>query len=200
MRLVFISLDTGGSKKEPKREFGADLIEHKKDIQAQTYRCANPHMRGTIKTLRHLYGRDDRDSDLLKRFAMTNSAKCSGKESAGMVPDQLYDNCKGHGIAELNELDPQLIVTQGVKAREMLNCLELEKEELKKNMPSVSTLNCMQVKKHLKCWKMDNQEEPVWVLQCPHPSSPSWHEFKRTMLPTLAHVLRRRLPALGKLR
>ena len=122
IRLVVISLDTGG---DPKEEYGEALLERRKTIQAETYDCANPHMKGTIETLWHLYGRDKSESDLLKRFAMTNSAKCSGKDESktSMVPDKLYKNCKEHGLAELKELKPQLIVTQGAKARvAMLDC------------------------------------------------------------------------------
>ena len=205
IRLVFISLDTGGSE----TEFGEDLLERRKTIQAVTYNCANPHMKGTIETLRHLYGRDDLDSDLLKRFAMTNSAKCSGRDNdPSMVPNKLYEKCIGHGLAELNELNPQLIVTQGVKARELLNCWEIDQEEIQKNIPSliwagvdVRSWICTQVKEHLKYWKMENQEEPVWVLQCPHPSARygQWRRFKQTMLPILAHFMRQQFPDLGNL-
>ena len=61
-------------------------------------------MRGTIATLKHLYGCRP-ESDLLTRFAMTNSAKCSWKDDdANMVPNKLYKNCREHGLAELKEL------------------------------------------------------------------------------------------------
>ena len=170
IRLVFVSLDTGGGKKE----FGEDLFERQKTIQAVTYKCANRHMKGTIETLRYLYGRCDIDSDLLKRFAMTNSSKCAGKDNnPKSVPDKLYQTCMPYGQAELNLLNPQLIVTQGKNARNMLNCSEIDEEEIQKNIPSLMWVGmdvrswiCTRIKKYLKYWKMDDAKLSL-VLQCP---------------------------------
>ena len=199
IRLVVISLDTGGSEKE----FGEDLLEHRKTIQAVTYDCANSHMKGTIKTLWHLYGCRP-ESDLLKRFAMTNSAKCAGRDNdASMVPSKLYENCRKHGLAELEKLNPQLVVTQGAKARDLLDCRDIGKEEIQKRVPSLMWKDadvrpwiCTQVKEHLRYWKNKNQLIPV--LQGPHPSARygQWQRFERTMLPTLAHFLRQWFPDL----
>ena len=199
IRLVVISLDTGGSKKE----FGEALLKRRETIQAVTYDCANPHMKGTIQTLKHLYGcRPERD--LLKRFAMTNSAKCSWKDNdASMVPGKLYENCRKHGLAELEELNPQLVVTQGAKARDLLEYQKIDEEEIQERVPSLKWEDadvrpwiCTQVKEHLRYWK--NGDQLVPVLQGPHPSARygQWQRFERTMLPTLAHFLRRWFPDL----
>ena len=199
IRIVFISLDTGGSEKE----FGEDLLERRKTIQAVTYDCANPHMKGTIATLKHLYGCLS-DSDLLRRFAMTNSAKCSGKDkSARMVRDKLYENCKEHGLAELKALEPQLVVAQGERARNLLKRRCIDEQKIQKYVPrlmwkdaDVRLWICTQVKEYLKYW--ENGDQLVPVLQCPHPSAPSrlWQRFETTMLPTLAHFLRQWFPDL----
>ena len=192
IRLVVISLDTGG---DPDEEYGEALLERREAIQAVTYDCANRHMKGTIETLGHLYGRDKSESDLLKRFAMTNSAKCSGKDkSKTSVPYKLYKNCKKHGLAELKELNPQLIVTQGAKARDLLDCRDIDEEEIQKRVPSLTWGDAE--KKHLKYWKNGTQLVPV--LQCPHPSARFglWRRFEGTMLPTLAHFLRQWFPCL----
>ena len=202
IRLVVISHDTGG---HPDEEYGEALLERREAIQAVTYDCANPHMKGTMETIGHLYARDKSESDLLKRFAMTNSAKCSGKDKKkDRVPDKLYKNCKEHGLAELKELKPQLIVTQGAKARELLDCRCIDEEEIQKHMPSRLTCGdadvrswiCTQVKEHLKYW--NNGKRDVPVLQTIHPSARygQWQRFERTMLPTLAHFLRRWCPDL----
>ena len=202
IRLVVVSLDTGGSAED---EFGEDLLKRREAIQAVTYGAkTNPHMKGTIETLRHLYRRKP-DSDLLQRFAMINSAKCSGKDNnASMVPDKLYKNCRDHGLAELKELKPQLVVTQGAKARDLLDCRCIDQKEIRKYVPSlmwgdvdVRSWICTQVKEHLKYWK--NGDIPV--LQCPHPSARQgqWRRFRRTMLPTLSHVIRQWLPDLASL-
>ena len=207
IRLVVVSLDTGGDKKD---EYGEDLLKRRKAIQAVTYGTqTNPHMKGTIETLRYLYGygcKPDRDCDLLQRFAMINSAKCSGKDKdKSMVPDKLYKNCKDHGLAELKELKPQLVVTQGAKARDLLKYREIDEKEIRKYVPpslmwkdeDVGSWICTQVKEYLKYWKNGD----VLVLQCPHPSARQgqWKRFKRTMLPTLAHFIRQWLPDLASL-
>ena len=203
IRLVFISHDTGGCEKD---EYGADLCQRRKDIKKTANGKKNPHMKGTIATLKHLYGCRS-ESDLLKRFAMTNSAKCSGKDKKkDRVPDKLYENCKGHGLAELKKLNPQLIVTQGAKARNLLECRCIDEQKIQKHMPpslmwkdaDVGPWICTQVKEYLKYWK--NGDQLIPVLQGPHPSARygQWQRFERTMLPTLAHFLRQWFSDLDK--
>ena len=200
IRLVVISLDTGGGSGE---EYGEDLLKRQKAIKKRADNKKNPQMKGTIETLKHLYGCRS-ESDLLKRFAMTNSAKCSGKDkSKKSVPDKLYENCREHGLAELKALEPQLVVTQGAKARDLLDCRDIGKEEIQKRVLSLMWKDadvrpwiCTQVKEHLRYWKNKNQLIPV--LQGPHPSARygQWQRFERTMLPTLAHFLRQWFPDL----
>ena len=161
IRIVVISLDTGG---DPKKKFGECLLKRRKIIKSVTYDSpeTNPHMKGTIETLSHLYGRDKREDAhyLLKRFAMTNSAKCSGKdESMKSVPDKLYENCRDHGLAELKKLNPQLVVTQGVKARELLCCQDIDEEDIRGYLPCsiwddlyMRSWIYKQLKKYLKYW------------------------------------------------
>ena len=202
IRLVVISLDTGG---DPDEEYGEALLERREAIQAVTYDCANRHMKGTIETLWHLYGRDKSESDLLKRFAMTNSAKCSGKdESKTSVPDKLYKNCKEHGLAELKALKPQLIVTQGTWARYMLDCRDIDEEEIRKYMPCsiwddlyLRSWIYKQLKKYLKYW--NNGKRDVPVLQTIHPSARGgqWPLFKMTILPIAAYIIRQQFPGLN---
>ena len=171
IRLVVISLDTGG---DPDEKFGDSVG---KDLQSVKYRGANPHMKGTIETLWHLYGRGKPERDLLKRFAMTNSAKCSGKDtSKESVPDELYKKCRDHGLAELCVLDPELIVTQGKKAEYLLDCRAIDEEKIRKYMPCsiwddlyLRSWICEQLKKYLKYW--NNGTRCVPVLQAIHPSA-----------------------------
>lgn len=203
IRLVVVSLDTGGRAEDEKRE---DNPMCWVGIEELTFDEANRQMKGTIQTLQHLYGCKP-ESDLLPRFAMTNSAKCSGKDNdMSMVPGELYENCRDHGLAELGVLNPQLIVTQGSRARYMLDCCDIDEEEIREHVPGliwedvdVGSWICTQAKEHLKYWK--NGDQPVLVLQCPHPSARQgqWQRFERTMLPTLAHVVRQWLPNLASL-
>ena len=193
IRIVFISLDTGGSK----RKFGAGLLERREDIKKTANGKKNPHMKGTIATLKHLYGCRS-ESDLLKRFAMTNSAKCSWKANdPSMVPGKLYKNCRDHGLAELGVLDPELIVTQGGLAKNLLKCRDIDEEEIRKPVHSLIRDDSYmrsriykQLKKYLKYWKNGKREVPV--LQTIHPSARGgqWQLFEMTILPIAAYVIR----------
>ena len=200
IRLVVISHDTGGSYEE--RKMGEDLPERRETIQGVTFCNANPQMKGTVRTLQRLYGREPQEpeDDLLQRFAMINSAKCSaGKynKDARRVPNKLYENCKEHGLAEMAVLDPQLVVAQGSMARKLLPLQDISEEEIRTHVPSlmwgdvdVGSWICTQVKEHLKYWK--NGDQSVLVLQGLHPSARygQWQQFERTMLPIVAHVIR----------
>ena len=200
IRLVVISLDTGGNKKD---KYGEALLERREAIKKRADKKKNPHMRGTIRTLQHLYGCRP-ESDLLKRFAMTNSAKCSGKDkSTTSVPDELYKKCKEHGLAELKELNPQLIVTQGVKATYLLDCRDIDDEEIREYVPCsiwddlyLRSWIYKQLKKYLKYW--NNGKGKVPVLQTIHPSAPGgqWQLFEMTVLPIAAYVIRQKVPCL----
>ena len=202
IRLVVISHDTGGCEKD---EYGADLCERRKDIKKTANCKKNPHMKGTIATLKHLYGCRP-ESDLLKRFAMTNSAKCSGKdEKKDSVPAKLYKNCRKHGLAELKELNPQLVVTQGGLAKDLLKCQDIQgidEQEIRKHVPCsiwddlyLKSWICKQLTGHLKYWK--NGKQKVLVFQTTHPSAPGqWQLFEKTILPIAAYVIRQQLPCL----
>ena len=136
---------------------------------------------------------------------MTNSAKCSGKdESTTSVPDKLYKNCKEHGLAELKELNPQLVVTQGGKATYLLDCRDIDEKEIREYVPCsiwddlyLRSWIYKQLKKYLKYW--ENGDQLVPVLQCPHPSARSgqWQLFKMTILPIAAYIIRQQFPCLG---
>ena len=205
IRLVFIALDTGGRGERTYR--GEDLATRRRVIQEVTSSEANPHMKGTLQILKQLYKvfEEEREDEVLRRFAMINSAKCSGRDDdASTVPDEVHDNCREHGLAELSVLDPQLIVTQGAKARGLLETREIEEEEIQEHVPrdrlmwgsaDVGRWICTQAREHLKYW--DNGKQCVLVLQVPHPAARQgqWQRFERTMLPTIAHVVRQWLSA-----
>ncbi len=202
IRLVVVSMDTGG---EAESEKGEHLLQRRSTIQGVTYEEENPHMKGTIQTLRHLYGYGQKlDCDLLQRFAMINSAKCSGKDkSASSMPWELYKNCWDHGHVELEKLDPELIVAQGAYARYLLNPQEIDEGEIRRHIPNltwgdadVGKWICTQTREYLKYWKNGNRN--VLMIQAPHPADRQgqWQRFERTMLPTIAHVVQQWLPLL----
>ena len=200
IRLVVVSMDTGGGAEIEK---GEHLLQRRINVQGVTYEEAkrekNWHMMGTIKTLRHLYGYGQKsDSDLLQRFAMINSAKCSGKDDdKSSMPWKLYKNCWDHGHVELKKLDPELIVAQGAYARNLLNPQEIDEGEIRRHIPNltwgdadVGAWICTQIREYLKYWKNGNRN--VLMIQAPHPAARGgqWQLFVRIMLPTIAHVIR----------
>ena len=206
IRLVVVSMDTGGKAEVEK---GEHLLQRRCTVQGVTYEEAkereNWHMMGTIQTLRHLYGYGQKSAcDLLQRFAMINSAKCSGKDDdKSSMPWKLYKNCWDHGHVELEKLDPELIVAQGTYVRDLLNPQEIDEGEIRRHIPNltwgdadVGTWIYTQTREYLKYWKNGNRN--VLVLQVPHPSARQgqWQLFERTMLPTITHVVRQWLPVL----
>ena len=88
-------------------------------------------------------------------------------------------------------------------ARNLLPLQDLSEEEIRGHVPSlmwgdvdVGSWICTQAKEHLKHWKKNNEDQPVLVLQTPHPADRQgrWQWFEKTMLPTVAHVIRQWLP------
>ena len=147
-----------------------------------------PHMRGTIHTLRQIFGNKP-DHELLNRFAMTNCAKCSGGDRKA-VNVELYRNCRNHGLAELQALAPQLIVTQGTLARDMLGPLQhLDDAETSSfNLPAKEE----EVKRHLRRWHGDRLN--VIVIKAPHPSAPKqWSRFRKNAMGPVCRVVRENL-------
>jgi hypothetical protein len=197
IKLVVVSLDTGGYGEGA---LGDCLIRRRNAVME---RHANPHMKGTIKVLAALYGHEG-ETDLLKRFAMINCAKCAGRDlDKSMIPGELYANCREYGMEELRLLTPDLIITQGKKARELLKMEEFVTGDIDKYIPrlkwdgtSVRSWIATQASEYLRFTRIG--DSAVIVMQTPHPSARQgqWPLFERTMLPTLAHLIRQMLPAM----
>ena len=121
LRVVVVSLDTGGT---------SDPMDQRRCKIECLYRpdCdtshMNPHMRGTTKLLKVIYGieSDIDGGNLFELYAMTNAAKCSRRDpGSAKVSSKLYKNCSDYVAPELAWLAPELIVTQGKEAREALD-------------------------------------------------------------------------------
>ena len=183
IRVVFVSLDTGGGG-----EIGESLNKRRNVVQGvRLNRRPNPHMRGTIHTLSAIFGKRSEDPELLKRFAMTNSAKCSGG-TRNAVAVELYRNCRNHGLAELQTLDPQLIVTQGTLARDLLGPLQhLDHTEI--SIFDLPTTEKQEVQKHLRRWYGAGLN--AIVIKAPHPSAPKqWSRFRKNAMAPVCQVVR----------
>jgi hypothetical protein len=113
LRLVVISLDTGGG--------AATVEERTRMIEDLPGTRLNPHMRGTLEITAELLRPDISEEQPFPYFAMINAAKCSGDDSSmNMVPGSLYDRCRLFAWEELELLAPQVIVSQGRRARAVL--------------------------------------------------------------------------------
>ena len=115
-RVVVVSLDTGGT---------SDGLAARRQLVEETA-PGNQHMHGTLQLLRAVYGDEafhgKEENHLFTLFAMTNAAKCSGGIfGSGQVGWELFRNCREYVMPELECLDPELIVTQGVRAFEAIN-------------------------------------------------------------------------------
>ena len=110
-RVVVVSLDTGG--------MSDGLAKRRKRVEETA--PGNQHMHGTLQLLRAVYGDEafagKEENHLFTLFAMTNAAKCSGGVfGGGQVGWELFHCCREYVMPELKCLDPELIVTQGVRA------------------------------------------------------------------------------------
>ena len=192
VRVVFVSHDTGADGRVTAR---GESIEVRQQV-VQGVRLANrpnPHMRGTILTLKAIFP-DTLECDLLKKFALTNSAKCSG-DSRGSVADELHRNCSNHGLAELRALEPHLVVTQGVYSRHMLGPLQyLNDDEL--SSFGLEEDEQDEVRRYLRRWYDNGGDAGVIVIKAPHPSAPGpWAKFKNKALRPVCEVVRLHLLA-----
>ena len=185
-RVVFVSHDTGANGRKFAR--GESLDVRRKVVQGvRLANRPNPHMRGTILTLQAIFP-DTPECNLLRKFALTNSAKCSGG-SRGAVDDELYRNCRNHGLAELRALDPHLVVTQGVHARDMLGPLQ-HLDDSKLLSFGLKEDEKDRVSRYLRRWDDDGGNVDVIVIKAPHPSAPGpWTTFKNKALRSVCEGL-----------
>lgn len=210
IRIVVVSLDTGND---------SDNLEARRlNIEGNSTgekpnppgKKPNPHMRGTLEILRALYGADEGDDSVLQKYAMTNAAKCSAKAgnsakdgNMDMAPAQLYDNCRDFARGELSELDPDLVVAEGVQARKLMSPQykrmkpsELgEIKELLPEIPSDHRLVWGSIENTLARYiniRPTGDRKVVWII-APHPSARGgqWQSFRDISLPIVSHFAMR---------
>jgi hypothetical protein len=182
LKIVVLSLDSGG---------GHDYIEERTEtIESVIYRKANPHMRGTIEILRVLFPNES-DATCLKRFAMTNSAKCSAGDSRDKLPSTVYEKCSGFHKTEIEILIPDLLISQGNDAYpyflkpQKISDKEFEEfYELNTNS-SPKILKAIQPTISRYCRTVEILNFKVMLINCPHPSSRNgqWQLFRDVSLP-----------------
>lgn len=105
-KLLVVSLDCGFG--------GADYIDDRTN-QIESCNFSNSHMRGTGKIISDFYGINR--AEALKYFAMTNSCKCSRKDSSNQLEYPFHFNCAEYKLNEIEILDPDVICFQGINSR-----------------------------------------------------------------------------------
>lgn len=105
-KLLVVSLDCGTG--------GADNIDDRTN-DVESCKFLYPHMKGTGKIISDFYGIDRVEA--LKYFAMTNSCKCSRKDSSNQLEYRFYINCADYKQKEIEILDPDVIYFLGVNSR-----------------------------------------------------------------------------------
>jgi len=192
LRVVVVSLDSAGGT--------FDLEERQKDIESVWGRSKiNPHMRGTIRLLQQLFDIDS-DTSPLPFYAMTNSAKCTADDGKpNMVPDELFERCRPYAHEELKILAPEIVVTQGRRAKSVLSdVVDLRSGWLESVLavPPASDAPLRDwllslAQRYLREW--DHGTHRALVIHAPHPSARGgqWKRFAELDLGPLAWLARR---------
>ena len=197
-RVVVVSLDTGGT---------SDGLAVRRQRVEETA-PGNPHMHGTLELLRAVYGDrafDGNDENyLFTLFAMTNAAKCSGGIfGGGQAGRELFHNCREYVMPELECLDPELIVTQGVRAFEAIN----DPAKLSEAHKAVVERQTAELPMEVRAWVLALAREYFWtvavggsdvpVMKTVHPSARGgqWQYFTRIALGPVAWLARRLMDA-----
>lgn len=183
-RIVVLSLDTGGC--------GYDTLEERTErVENEVFSKTTRQMKGTIELLRiMLPGKTD--SELLKLFAMTNSAKCTGKTQERMRL-RIQKNCSFIHINEINILQPQLIVAQGPFSIQNLNLQKLTNEDLtqflefqKLEDDDIKRIIIQTLTRYFSKFKLANGNS-AFLIEGPHPSARYglWQSFRDKSLPLI---------------
>ena len=205
LRVVVVSLDTGG-KGEP-MDGRRETIEKLYRLDGNTLHM-NPHMRGTTKLLKVIYGieSDTDGGNLFELYAMTNAAKCSRGDpnSSAKVPRDLYQNCSDYVAPELTCLAPELIVTQGKEAREALDAGQGLSDAHQKILDD--WVKGLSAAEDVRAWLQSLATEylmtvyvadkDVPTLKTIHPSVPTgeWQRFVRTGLRPVVAMAKHLVP------
>lgn len=119
-RLLFLSLDAGDAYKDESKRTPLGVRELEEDRQLSTLRKGK-HWYLTHELAWYILRefKEDLQIETAKGyFAHANSAKCSmGKSQNAMADYRLYENCREYLKPELDILRPDIVVTQGDRAK-----------------------------------------------------------------------------------
>lgn len=116
-KVLIVSLDRG---KE------AENIDNRtKEIEGLREEVLNPHMKGTLATLKVILSdvKVNEDVELFRQFAMINAAKCCIGLNMNQAPWRFFKNCMDYTRGEIEILEPDVIITQGRRAADVFGLL-----------------------------------------------------------------------------
>jgi len=113
-KVVFMSLDVGNETEDENR-----TLRGRRRVFENLPKKLNPHLAGTLAILQALFSEDLEvpQDNPWPFFVLLNAAKCSRRDSWKKVNDRLYDRCRSFAHGELSLLSPDILVTQGKKAK-----------------------------------------------------------------------------------
>lgn len=185
-KIVVLCLDTGGEAE--------NLTERSETVENDGL---NPHMVGTRLTLEAIL-KPWRFDNVFAHFAMVNSAKCStgGTDKASR---HFYENCKSFIQEELSILGPDLLITQGVESREVIEIKKqidnltinkyLDFVGAQKNSP-VGTGICNIIRDFVSYVSLGKKELPAIIHVHPSERYGRWVYFREYCLPVAADFSR----------
>lgn len=146
-RILVLSSDSGSGFHDPQKR----TLEYKRWHEEEVYRLSDggsnyksKHWYLTHWTVWQFLLKFDPSLQIEQvkhYFAHTNSAKCSennpGRKQAG---DLLFKNCRGYLPEEIEILAPEIVITQGEKARQVLLSFRQPPEEIKRQIFGVKVL------------------------------------------------------------
>jgi hypothetical protein len=128
-RLLFLSLDSGRASKSPADRNAVAVRAGTENYKVEEW---NPHWRYTNEMALMLLARFDpglRLRTITRYFAHTNSAKCCQNKEGNQAADaRLFRNCRGYIGKELAILCPDVLVTQGKPAFQVIKAAIDSKE------------------------------------------------------------------------
>lgn len=194
LKIVVIDLcrETAPAESESQHAFSESMNEE----------LANPHLKGTLRLLRKLMAKELGDESPLGYFAQIHAAKCSRLEATGTLPDELFGKCRGFCKAELNILEPNLIITHGEPAQRVLDEdfpeREVDVEGLLTPANRITTVPVFDwltldwlttvAARYLSGVRVADHN--IYALHTPHPSDSAWQTFEQLHLPICAWLLR----------
>jgi uracil-DNA glycosylase len=115
VRILFVAMERGGSH-DPSYE--PAFKDTQNSFRTAAEKRTNPHMGGVAAIMKHLVDEIE-PLRYSQQFALTNAVKCVEYTESmnSLSTPEMIRNCKSHLRAEIEALNPDLVITQGTHPR-----------------------------------------------------------------------------------